>query len=93
MRSSLLLATVDPLSTMGSSRRFGTSSELKLQKILRRHDTQFDASQIASPDPGDRSTRFDYDATRDNYIRQEIDEKQKVCLTREAENRIDAHSM
>ncbi|CAF1101848.1 unnamed protein product [Adineta ricciae] len=69
--------TVDPLSTMGSSRRFGTSSELKLQKILRRNDTQFDASQIASPDPGDRSTRFDYDATRDNYIRQEIDEKQK----------------
>jgi hypothetical protein len=74
-----LLATTDLQSTMSSSRRFGTSSELKLQKLLRGHETNIDASQIASPDAGDRSTRFDYDATQANLIRQEIDEKQRVC--------------
>ncbi|UJR21447.1 hypothetical protein I4U23_024533 [Adineta vaga] len=70
-------ATVDLQSTMGSSRRFGTSSELKLRKMLRQQDPNIDASQIASPDAGDRSTRFDYDTIRDDHVRQEIDEKQK----------------
>jgi hypothetical protein len=65
---------------MGSSRRFGTSSELKLQKMLRQYDTHVDASQIRSPDVGDRSTRFDYDTTRDEHVRQEIDKKKEVCF-------------
>jgi hypothetical protein len=76
----LLIANIDQQSTMGSSRRFGTSSELKLQKMLRQQDSRFDASQIASPNAGDRSTRFDYETPRNDYIRQEIDKKQEVCF-------------
>lgn len=65
--------------TMGSSRRFGASSELRLQKMLRQHDSQIDASQIASPTTRARSTRFDDDAEQAHLVRREIDEKQKVC--------------
>jgi hypothetical protein len=65
---------------MGSSRRFGTSSELKLQKMLRQHDQNFDASQIGSPTVGDRSTRFDYEAQKDEKVRKELDEKRDVCF-------------
>jgi hypothetical protein len=68
---------------MGSSRRFGTSSELKLQKVLRQHDTRIDASQIATPTTGDRLTRFDFEATRgDEKLRKEIDEKREVCFNK-----------
>jgi hypothetical protein len=63
---------------MGSSRRFGTSSELKLQKMLRQ-DTRIDASQIASPTGGDRSTRFDHEALKDEQVRKQINEKLEVC--------------
>ena len=63
---------------MGSSRRFGTTSELKLQKILRQHDTRIDASQIGSPTGIDRTTRFDQEATRDEQIRRDIEGKREV---------------
>ncbi len=65
---------------MGSSRRFGTSSELKLQKMLRQHDQNFDASQIGSPTVGDRSTRFDHEAQQDEKFRKELEEKRDVCF-------------
>ncbi len=72
----------DLQSTLGSSRRFGTTHELKLQKILRQ-ETQIDASQIGSPKVGDRSTRFDYEAKRDDdKFRKEIDEKREVCFNK-----------
>jgi hypothetical protein len=70
-----LLLHLDLQSTMGSSRRFGTTSELKLQKMVRQHDTHVDASQIGSPVVVDRTTRFDDDITRDA-----IDRKQEVCF-------------
>jgi hypothetical protein len=55
---------IDQQSNLGSSRRFGTSSDLKLQKLLRQHETRIDASTIGSPTVGDRSTRFDYETKR-----------------------------
>ncbi len=70
---------IDQQSTLGSSRRFGASSDLKLQKLLRQHDTRIDASTIGSPTVGDRSTRFDYE-TRDDQVRRDIAEKRKVCF-------------
>ncbi|CAF3514679.1 unnamed protein product [Adineta steineri] len=67
----------DQQTTMGTSRRFGTGSELKLSKMIRQHETNLDASQMLSPNAGDRSTRFDYEKQRDDTVRNEIDEKQK----------------
>ena len=78
---------------MGSSRRFGNSSDRKLQKMLRQHDPYVDASQIASPDAGDRSTRFDYDNTQADLVRQEIDAKQKVRYSRPDSNAMDQSSI
>lgn len=63
---------------MGSSRRFGASSELKLQRLLRQHDTRVDGSQIGSPTVMDRSTRFDLETTKDDQIRKDIDRKREV---------------
>lgn len=49
--------------------------------MLRQHDTRIDASQITSPAPGDRSTRFDYETPKDDErVREEIDKKQEVCF-------------
>jgi hypothetical protein len=64
---------------MGSSRRFGVTSELKLQKILRQTYTNIDASQMTPPILTDRSTRFDYEA-KDAQIREDIDKKRQVCF-------------
>ncbi len=73
----------DLQSTMGSSRRFGTFHDVKLQKRLREQDTRFDASQIGSPTGVDRSTRFDREARgEDDRIRKEIDEKREVCFNK-----------
>jgi hypothetical protein len=47
--------------------------------MLRQHDSHFDASRVGSPTVGDRSTRFDQEATKDAHLRQEIDRKQEVC--------------
>jgi hypothetical protein len=68
---------------MGSSRRFGTFNDVKLQKRLREQDTRIDASQIGSPMGADRSTRFDREARgEDDRIRKEIDEKREVCFNK-----------
>lgn len=68
---------IEQQSTMGSSRRFGASSELKLQRLLHKADTRVDGSQIGSPTPYDRSTRFDLDA-KDDQTRRDIDRKREV---------------
>lgn len=66
---------------MGSSRRFGATTDLKLQRLLRQHDTRVDGSQIGSPTVMDRSTRFDLEATKDDQVRRDIDKKREVsCL-------------
>ena len=62
---------------MGSSRRFGATSELRLQRLLRQTDTRVDGSQIGSPTPYDRSTRFDLDA-KDDQLRRDIEQKREV---------------
>lgn len=62
---------------MGSSRRFGTNSELKLQRLLRQTDARVDGSQIGSPTPYDRPTRFDPDA-KDDQLRRDIEQKREV---------------
>ncbi|CAF1989494.1 unnamed protein product [Rotaria magnacalcarata] len=65
------------MSTMGSSRRFGASSELKLQRTLGKLDTHIDATLFStSTMGGDTSTRFDMDNIHDKRIRQEIEKKQ-----------------
>ena len=63
---------------MGSSRRFGTTSELKLQRMLRQHDPREDLPSMDSPSVGDRSTRFDYKAVEAAKVREEIGRKQDV---------------
>ena len=72
---------VDQQSTMGSSRRFGTSSELRLQNIIRRSGREIDASGITSPAGGDRTTRFDYQI-QDEQVRKEIDSKREVSRSK-----------
>ena len=72
----IFILNIDQQSTMGSSRRFGTS-EIKLQKVLsRQRDSIYDASQMASPTVTDRATRFDYE--KDERVRDEIHRKQEV---------------
>ena len=68
-------------STMGSSRRFGGTTDPRLQKILRGYDPSMDPGQTGSMPRGDRSTRFDrdeYDPRDEARIREEIDQKQGV---------------
>ena len=66
---------------MGSSRQFGTASELKLQRMLRQHETTIDPSQFGTLTSGDTSTRFDdYERQRHKQFRAEIDKKQEVCI-------------
>lgn len=65
---------------MGSSRRFGGTSDSRLQKILGHRDS-FDPTLKGTMTRGDRSTRFDmddYDPRDEARIRQDIDQKQGV---------------
>ncbi|CAF3689292.1 unnamed protein product [Rotaria sordida] len=66
----------DQLSTMGSSRRYGGSTELKLQRTLRRFEPNIEPLLSSSQTIGDTSTRFD-PLTVDRHIRQQIDQKQE----------------
>jgi hypothetical protein len=72
----IFILNIDQQSTMGSSRRFDTR-DMKLQKVLsRQRESTYDASQMASPTMGDRSTRFDFE--KDERVRDEIHKKQEV---------------
>lgn len=73
---------------MGSSRRFGTTADLKLQKILRQQDSRFDASQMLSPTTVDHSTRFDAERIKDERMRKELDDKREVCYEFKTSNNI-----
>ncbi|CAF4260179.1 unnamed protein product, partial [Rotaria sp. Silwood2] len=66
----------DQLSTMGSSRRYGGSTELKLLRTLRRLDTNIDQSPLASQTSGEFTTRFDPENIQDKRVRLAIDKKQ-----------------
>ncbi|CAF4571456.1 unnamed protein product [Rotaria sp. Silwood1] len=73
----------DQLSTMGSSRRYGGSTELKLQQTLRGFDINLDPSLLASQTFGDGSSRFDPSPIKQpDRHRQEIDKKQQDRTSR-----------
>lgn len=69
---------------MGSSRRFGTTSELKLQRMLRQYDQHEEVPSMDSPSARDRPTRFDFKAAEAANVRQEIGRKQDVSEQRES---------
>lgn len=69
---------LDAMGTMTSSRRFGASSELKLQRTLRRLEGTGEQPTLTMTGTGDTSTRFDREDVQDRRIRDEIERKRKV---------------
>jgi hypothetical protein len=73
---------LEPLSTMGSLSHRGTISDMRLQQLLRRHETRTDEYSKSSPIAAESSTRFDIGAISDKKLRDQINQKQDVSDNR-----------